>query len=63
MQFDLALVQLDVKTAFLRSDLEKKIYMTQPDGFKVARKIKLGLQINKVTLWVETISEAVVQAI
>ena len=37
-QFDLELVQLDVKTAFLYGDLEEEIYMTQPNGFKVAGK-------------------------
>ncbi|KAH9688524.1 Integrase catalytic domain-containing protein [Citrus sinensis] len=37
-QFDLELVQLDVKTVFLHGDLEEEIYMTQPDGFKVAGK-------------------------
>ncbi|KAG8504212.1 hypothetical protein CXB51_002567 [Gossypium anomalum] len=34
-QYDLELVQLDVKTAFLHSDLEEEIYITQPDGFKI----------------------------
>ncbi|KAG8500107.1 hypothetical protein CXB51_003710 [Gossypium anomalum] len=37
-QYDLELVQLDVKTTFLHGDFEEEIYMTQPDGFKVARK-------------------------
>ena len=37
-QFDLELVQLDVKIVFLHGDLEEKIYMTQPEGFKVAGK-------------------------
>ncbi|GJZ73942.1 retrovirus-related pol polyprotein from transposon TNT 1-94 [Tanacetum coccineum] len=30
---DLHLEQLDVKTAFLHGDLDKDIYMTQPEGF------------------------------
>jgi hypothetical protein len=37
-QFDLELVQLDMKTAFLHGDLEEDIYITQPDGFKVVGK-------------------------
>ena len=37
-QFDLELVQLDVKTVFLHGNLKEEIYMTQSDGFKVAGK-------------------------
>ena len=37
-QFDLELIQLDVKIVFLHNDLEEKIYMSQLDGFKVAGK-------------------------
>ena len=37
-QFDLELVQLDAKTALLHNDLEEKIYMTRPEGFKVVGK-------------------------
>ena len=32
---DLHLEQLDVKTTFLHGDLDKEIYMAQPQGFKV----------------------------
>nr|GEV19068.1 retrovirus-related Pol polyprotein from transposon TNT 1-94 [Tanacetum cinerariifolium] len=37
-QLDLELFLMDVKTAFLHGDLEKEIYMVQPEGFKVAGK-------------------------
>ena len=37
-QMNMELVQLDVKTAFLHDDLEEKIYITQPEGFKVVGK-------------------------
>ncbi|MCO5599975.1 hypothetical protein L7F22_054082 [Adiantum nelumboides] len=32
---DLELNQMDVKTAFLHGDLEKDIYMVQPEGFEM----------------------------
>ena len=32
---NLELEQLDVKTAFLHSDLDEEIFMEQPKGFKV----------------------------
>ena len=46
-QFDLELAQLDVKTVFLRGDLEEEIYMSQPDGFKVAGKENWACKLNK----------------
>ncbi|KAG8502473.1 hypothetical protein CXB51_000399 [Gossypium anomalum] len=47
-QYDLELVQLDVKTAFLHGDLEEEIYMTQPDGFKVAGKENWICKLTKL---------------
>ncbi len=46
-QYDLELVQLDVKTAFLHGDLEEEIYMTQPNGFKVADKENWVCKLTK----------------
>ena len=46
-QFDMELVQMDVKTAFLHGDLEEEIYITQPYGFKVAGKENWACKLNK----------------
>ena len=46
-QVNMELVQMDVKTAFLHGDLEEEIYITQPDGFKVARKENWVCKLNK----------------
>ncbi|CAM8895410.1 unnamed protein product [Rhodiola kirilowii] len=35
---DLEIDQMDVKTAFLHGDLDKEIYMEQPEGFQVKGK-------------------------
>ena len=47
VQFDLKLVQLEVKIAFLHGDLEKEIYMTQPNGFKVVGKENRVCKLTK----------------
>ncbi|KAG9458815.1 hypothetical protein H6P81_003323 [Aristolochia fimbriata] len=46
-QLNLELAQLDVKTAFLHGDLREEIYMTQPDGYKVAGKENWVCKLNK----------------
>nr|GFB44173.1 putative retrovirus-related Pol polyprotein from transposon TNT 1-94 [Tanacetum cinerariifolium] len=43
----LHLEQLDVKTAFLHSNLDEDIYMTQPDGFQVKGKENLVCKLKK----------------
>ena len=36
-----------MKTTFLHGDLEKEIYMEQPEGFEVAEKEHLVYKLNK----------------
>ena len=40
---NLVIHQMDVKTAFLNGDLEKEIYMDQPEGCVVQGKEKKGV--------------------
>ena len=47
-QFNMELVQMDVKTTFLHGDLEEEIYITQPDGFKVVGKENWVCKLNKL---------------
>ena len=46
-QWDLELAQLDVKTGFLHGNLEKKIYMTQPEGFQTVGKENWVCKLKK----------------
>lgn len=39
--------QMDVKSAFLNGELQEELYMTQPPGFKVARKEHQVLKLGK----------------
>ena len=47
-QFDIELVQLSMKTAFLHGNLEEEIYMTMPNGFKVAGKENWVYKLTKL---------------
>ncbi|GJZ67186.1 retrovirus-related pol polyprotein from transposon TNT 1-94 [Tanacetum coccineum] len=47
---DLELVQMDVKTTFLHGNLEEEIYMVQPEGFKVTRKVHETILIASQSL-------------
>eukprot|EP00253_Pinus_taeda_P007561 PITA_07561 len=45
--FDFEVEQMDVKTTFLHRDLEKEIYMKQPEGFVVKGKKELVCKLKK----------------
>jgi hypothetical protein len=47
VRYDLELHQIDVKTAFLNSDLYENVYMAQPKGFVVEGKENMGCRIKK----------------
>jgi hypothetical protein len=53
------LEQLDVKTTFLYGDLED-IYMDQPKSFVILGEKRLHVQVEKVSIWSETISKTMV---
>ncbi|KAJ4719028.1 Retrovirus-related Pol polyprotein from transposon TNT 1-94 [Melia azedarach] len=44
---DLKIEQMDVKTAFLHGDLDKEIYMKQPEGFKIKGKEDYMCKLKK----------------
>ena len=46
-QFNLELVQLDVKTTFFQVNLDEEIYMRQPDGYQVKGKERLVCKLRK----------------
>ena len=47
VSLDLEIEQLDVKTAFLHSDLDEEIYMEQPEGFSVKGKEEIVCKLKK----------------
>lgn len=51
--YDWELHQMDVKTTFLNGNVDKMIYMMQPENC-VWRLKEYGLQVNKIYLWTKT---------
>ena len=45
--FDMQLEKMDVKTTFLHGDLEKLVYMVQPEGFIQPRQEHLVCKLRK----------------
>jgi hypothetical protein len=45
--YDLELHQMDVKTAFLNEDVEENVYITQPKGFVIEGKERMGCRLKK----------------
>lgn len=44
--YDLELNHMNVKTTFLNGELDGNVYMTQPKGFAIKDKQKLGCHIR-----------------
>jgi hypothetical protein len=47
VHYDMALEQMDVKTAFLHGDLDEQIYMEQPEGFSQPGQEHLVCKLKK----------------
>jgi ATP-binding cassette subfamily B (MDR/TAP) protein 1 len=51
---NLEVEKIDVKTTFLHRELEKQIYMEQPEGCLVKEKEDYVCKLKKKSLWPET---------
>ena len=51
--YDLKLHKMDVKMAFLNENLYENVYMTQPKGFVVEKRM-YGMPPVEIHLWVKT---------
>ena len=60
---NLHLEQIDVKTTFLHGDLDKKIYMQQPEGFVVPGKEHMVCKITRSLYVLKQAPKVVVQEV
>lgn len=58
--YDIKLQQLNVKTTFLHGELDEAIYMHQPKRFTIEGKERSCVQIEKIIVWFEAVSETMV---
>lgn len=58
--FDWKLQQLDIKNAFLNSDLEEEVYMELPPGFNEDKNLGKVCRLKKIPLWAKTIFASLV---
>ena len=49
--------QIDIKTAFLYSDINTEIYIEQPEGIKAIRELYKVYKLNKVLYSLKLISK------
>ena len=49
--YDYEIWQMDVKTAFLKGNLEEEIYMMKPKGFIAKNQKHIVCKLEKVHLW------------
>ena len=58
MSYDYELWQMDVKTTFLNGELDKTIYMTQPDGYIAEGQEHMVCELKKSIYGLKQVSRA-----
>ena len=56
--YDYEIWQMDVKTAFLNGNLEKEVYMMQPEGFIAKNQEHMGCKLKRSIYGIEQASRS-----